>query len=618
MEEDRAITLSSLSEEEESRMIKTTSDRGRRIIRDTQSPIEIGTTTKLRKNNKTESNDSECSAEQQQTLKSILTSRNRKEKTVRFTKNDEIIAEAAYGKYNIKGTTPSYGYMPQTWTRPTYTILNNKEYLEDKKYDWVRNTLLNRRRLLPADRLSNKRPKGTNVTFADEHKQQLAESRQLNYRMPKNYWWKEPENQPDEGKLKYPAYEKKPPSVMVYPLNRLVNWYDIYKFRKLRVEERYPDEKTKIGKDVWPNSKSINVIHENSYAANREYWRAINVPTADNYYENGEDTPNQRYERHFFVNNNGDDETNEIGKLKNELKMAKNAIAELKAINANLQYEQDKIVNDYKDSQNERNYEENYEETEYFEKPQSAEYESLSEKEDDNQWENDIQYEEYIEEDEPNHSNEWTESEQEFENAKNPQICQLELRSPPAKKRKKSDRSIITYSAQASTISANASIISDISIWSQTSGGARDNATGNDSGDTLVECIQSQPVVESTTTCSSVPCAYSGSSASLIANTWAHIRKVNSRARELTSEKIANIYNYHYYRSSTTKEGEMDDENANNKEPRATNEFTDTEFERQIEEAEKRVQSIQQETSGIKQGILNMWKELEILESEKR
>lgn len=186
--------------------------------------------------------------------------------------------------------------MPQTWTRPTYTILNNKEYLEDKKYDWIRNTLLNKRRLPPTDKFSNKRKRNANVTFADEHKKRLVESRQLDYHMPVNYWWKEPKTEPNEGKLKYPAYKKKPPPSVVYPLVKLVNWYDIYKFRKQRIEERYPDEKTKLGKDVWPNSRSLNVINKDSYAANREYWRAINVPTAEDYYKDEENTPDQKYE----------------------------------------------------------------------------------------------------------------------------------------------------------------------------------------------------------------------------------------------------------------------------------------------------------------------------------
>lgn len=105
VEYDTAITISSLSEEEESRIIKTTSNRGRRVLRDTQSPIEVGTTTKLRKNEEIESeNDSEKSYEEKQTLKSILTSQNKRKKTVRFAKDDEIIAKAAYGKYNIRGT----------------------------------------------------------------------------------------------------------------------------------------------------------------------------------------------------------------------------------------------------------------------------------------------------------------------------------------------------------------------------------------------------------------------------------------------------------------------------------------------------------------------------------
>lgn len=122
------------------------------------------------KNKKIESDlDSEQSYTKEKIPKSILTNQIKEKKYVRFAECDEEAEEAAYGKYNLKGSSPNFGYMPQTWTRPTYTILNDKEYLENEEFDWVRNTLLNKRRLPSMDKLSNKRKRNISVTFADEH-----------------------------------------------------------------------------------------------------------------------------------------------------------------------------------------------------------------------------------------------------------------------------------------------------------------------------------------------------------------------------------------------------------------------------------------------------------------
>lgn len=63
----------------------------------------------------------------------------------------------------------------------------------------------------------------------------------------------------------------------------------------------------------------------------------------------------------------------------------------------------------------------------------------------------------------------------------------------------------------------------------------------------------------------------------------------------------------------------MDDERAQNEDPATTEEqMTESEFERQLEAAEKRIQKIQDETSDIKRGTLKMWQEIERLEKAKR
>lgn len=295
--------------------------------------------------------------------------------------------------------------------------------------------------------------------------------------MSKNYWWKEPTDEQKENKSKLPMYENKPPASVQYPLDRQIDWYDIYEFRRKRIDERYTDEKAKLGKDVWPNNYSINVINKNTYAADRAYWRAFDVPTGKNYLESEDDSPDQKYERHFFINNSD----GEAKDLKSQLNAAIETIAELEAINADLQEEHNQLINDLENSHNYRNNDINYEEEEYFEGRQVTEYNDQLQEQNDSQWEEEYEYEEYISENQSDRTDDWTE----IEDTDYPQICQIELLSPPAKRRKTSFSPLLPYDTEADTESASASESgSDNPLSPQTSRGAR-VVTANDTDDRI-------------------------------------------------------------------------------------------------------------------------------------